>query len=131
MKNDTNITVRISEEEKERLQLEAEAKGITVSDVLRETIAEKTGRELLGKDLIAREKGIKLSEAACPFCGVKVDWKLVKIYNPFLFGESGKHCPACDELVFTYSKKAGWEMKKPESEEEESEGEEDEEQSYL
>lgn len=137
MKNDGYLTVRISAEEKERLQLEAEAKGLSISDFVREMVAEKTKRELLGRDVLKIHKtGVELTKEPCPFCGVEVDWRIVKIYNPFLFGESGKRCPSCEELVFTYSKKAGWEMKEPESEEDEDEEEEKEEEeneggSYL
>jgi len=117
------ISMRISEEEKERLLLEAEARDITLSDLLKEIIAKKTGKELLGKDLMARKKGIELSKEACPFCGTEVDWRIVKTQEPFLFifGESGKHCPSCDELVYAYSEKEGWQKREPESEEEEKE----------
>lgn len=120
MKNDGYLTVRISADEKDRLQLEAEARGVSISDLVRETIAEQTGRELLGEDIMkAHKTGVELKEETCPFCGVKVDWRIVKIYEPFLFGESGKRCPSCEELVFTYSKKKGWEKRNPESEEDE------------
>lgn len=114
MKNDGTLTIRISAEEKNRLQLEAEAKGLSVSDLVREMVAERTGRELLGKDIMTAHKtGVELTKEPCPFCGVEVDWRVVKIYEPFLFGESGKRCPSCEELVFAYSEKKGWEKRNP------------------
>jgi len=124
MKNETSITVRISEEAREKLQQEADLSDVTMSDILRAVIEDRinspayvSGAHVSGT--VREKQTVELRKETCPFCGVEVDWRVVKIFHPFLFGESGKCCPSCNEMVFVYSEKKGWEKRNPESEEEE------------
>jgi len=129
MKNETSITVRVSEEAREKLQREADLSDVTMSDILRKVIEDRINEPAYVSDAhisdTVREKQtertVELRKEPCPFCGVEVDWSIVKIHSPFLFGESGKRCPSCNEMVFVYSEKKGLQKRSPESEEEEDE----------
>lgn len=105
----TTLSLRILEEEKEKLQDEANARGLTLSDVVKEMIAEKINGSSYDKDLMTKKQDVGLPKVACPFCGIVVDWSFVKVSNLSL-SEDGKYCPNpdCRKLVYIHSEEKGW-----------------------
>jgi len=113
-KKTTMLAVRIFEEEKEKLQDEANARGILLSDVVKEMVAERINGSLYDKDLMAEKKDVGLPKTACPYCAIIVDWNFVKVSNLSL-SEDGKYCPNpdCRKLVYAYSEENGWRKRDP------------------
>ena len=117
-KKTATITARILEEEKDRLQDEANARGLTLTELLKEMIAKETDGSSYDKSLMAERKDIGFPKRGCPYCAIVTDWAFVKI-RKISSSEDGKYCPNpdCGELVYTYSEEKGWQEQESETEE--------------
>ncbi|MBZ9572562.1 hypothetical protein KJA15_04495, partial [Patescibacteria group bacterium] len=117
-KKTASISLRILKSEKEKLQDEANARGLLLSDIIREIITERVDGSSYDKNLMSEKQDIGLPKEPCPFCGIVVDWSFVK-NSESSSSENGKYCPNpdCRELVYFYSKKEGWQKQESKSKE--------------